>query len=88
LILPKVWLRTQTFWVNNTVLRRELIPFKANIVYENLIAVWNQGHDNDSLVMNYPKGIYKADIETHYLELTYDGKNKTVSLKNTKTGQK
>jgi hypothetical protein len=38
----------------------------------------NQGHDNDSVVTNYHNGLYKFDCDTHNLELTYDGKNKTV----------
>jgi hypothetical protein len=39
--------------------------------------------NEDSSVTNYPNDLFDFDVQWHYLELTYDGQNKTVKLKNT-----
>jgi hypothetical protein len=39
--------------------------------------------DADSAIFKYPDDLFGFDGRWHYLELTYDGQNKTVKLKNT-----
>jgi hypothetical protein len=34
--------------------------------------------NEDSAVTNYPDGLFEFDGEWHILELTYDGKQKTI----------